>query len=302
LKQALKNKKMLKRNIFIILPLLLLGSLAFAQQPFINQYYHNQYLINPANVGINDGLVIGLAYRNQFNSVAGAPVNQAITASYKAGKNVGLGLQVNNSSIGLLKSTAAVLSYAYHLPLSKSSEQLHFGVSVGGRQLRLAQSDITASNSDPVVGQFSDRPLTLESNFGIAYTNDKLNLQFSLPNLSRLLKSDIITTNNYSYYAAASYLFLEEQNLGFSVEPILTVQGIIDNDPLIGGGAKLNFLDDKFNLLGYYGNNKVLSFGLGFTYDEIISFQGNYNASNNQLPGFSNSFEIGLNILLKKKK
>ncbi|WP_235524284.1 PorP/SprF family type IX secretion system membrane protein, partial [Pedobacter sp. Hv1] len=108
------------KNIYAItagvLLLLGLGTTASAQlNPLGSQYYNNQYLINPAFAGMGQGLKLNAAYRKLWSGIPGSPLTQNITADYGFGK-VGVGLNVNNESAGLLRQTRAVASYAYHLP------------------------------------------------------------------------------------------------------------------------------------------------------------------------------------------
>lgn len=132
------------------------------QRPQHTQYFQNNYLLNPAVAGIENYMDVRSGFRNQWVGMEGAPatfytsVHTALNkndrnaprfrkgkrytpqAASNANKNnrfyvrphhgVGAIAQMDNS--GLLSSFSFNLSYAYHLPLTKSIN-LSSGISAG---------------------------------------------------------------------------------------------------------------------------------------------------------------------------
>ncbi len=137
------NKRYMRLAAVVLLAAL--GQGAMAQlNPLGSQYYNNQYIVNPAFAGEGRGLKVNAAYRKLWSGIPGSPLTQNVTVDYGLGK-VGLGLNVNNESSGLLRQTRAVASYAYHLPLDSGRNHLSFGLSLGMMSQRVQEQDLGQS-------------------------------------------------------------------------------------------------------------------------------------------------------------
>ncbi len=96
--------------------------------PLSSQYFQNTYLANPAMAGMQKGLRVNLAYRNQWSSMPGSPKNTVVTSDYQKNR-VGLGLSMLKDQAGLLNRTQVLGTYDYHLPLNGTESALHFCLS-----------------------------------------------------------------------------------------------------------------------------------------------------------------------------
>lgn len=280
-----------------------IGSTAKAQlNPLAAQYYSNQYLINPAMAGTDQGLKLNAAYRKLWSNVPGSPLTQNITADYGFNK-VGLGLNVYNESAGLQRQTRVVGTYAYHLKMNNDANQLHFGVSIGFMSQRLENSDIYGNPNDPMVGQYNDRKTYLDGDFGVAYTTEKLTVQASIPNLKSVLKKDVIKLADVStFYAAASYrINLSEGPNGFDVEPKVAYRGVQGYDNIWDAGAQLEIANKQVFLTALYHSTENATFGLGMDFKKKYLISGNYTTQTSALSGYTNgSFELNLRLNLSK--
>ncbi|MET4139712.1 PorP/SprF family type IX secretion system membrane protein [Pedobacter sp. UYP1] len=273
---------------------------SYAQlNPLAAMYYQNQYLGNPAMVGIDSGLAFNLAYRAQWNGVPGSPVTQSVTGNYGVTDRMGLGINVSNDKIGLQRWTRAVASYAYHLPLNGKGDQLHFGLSFGFSNERLNENLVNGDPTDVGISQYNQRSTYVDGDFGIAYTASRLTLQAALPNLKSVFhKNDLNNlVDQATFYTAASYrLAISEGQEGVDVEPKVALRGVKGYDDIFDAGANLIFANKRVNVYGLYHSTKSFTFGLGMQY-RGLNLSGSYTSGTSALRGYvDGNFELSLRI------
>lgn len=268
--------------------------------PLGAQYFHNQYLGNPASAGIDSGFRVDLSNRVQWNDVPGAPVTQFFTGVLRTGK-VGLGLSLNNEKEGLLNALRSVATLAYHLPL-KEDQQLHFGLSIGMLSQRVRNEDIVGNQGDPTVSNFNNREFFLDGDYGMAYTNTKLKVQLAIPNLKNFFNTDYFRTSNFSiFYSAITYKFGDPTvKNSMIIEPIFALRGVKGYKNIWDAGTKASFSNDRLNLSGIYHSTGNSTFGIGFNYNSAIGISSMYSTGTSVLRGFSTTgdFEINLRLTL----
>jgi len=267
--------------------------------PLGAQYYSNEYLINPAYAGKETGLKLNAAYRKLWSGIPGAPLTQNITADYGFNR-VGVGLNINNESAGLLKQTRVIGSYAYHLPLDSGKKQLHFGVSLGVMSQRLDNSNINGNPNDISIGDYNGRRAYIDGDFGIGYTSDKLSIQAAIPNLNDFLNqkqsnvADIVT-----FYSAISYNFALKG--GIELEPKIAFRGVRNYDNMLDIGTQITFADRKLLVVGIYHSNESATVGLGLDFMRKYMISGMYTTQTSALNTYANgSFELNLRINFAK--
>jgi type IX secretion system PorP/SprF family membrane protein len=293
-------------SLALLLISILAGSLPGHAQlnPLSTQYFLNQYLANPAMAGIQEGVNMNLALRQQWSVVPGAPSSQALTADFKMNNKIGLGLNMFNETAGLIKSTRVMGTYSYHLPLDNEDDQVHFGVSLGFMNQRVSNEDINGDPNDAAVGRFNDREIYIDGDFGFAYTSSRMTLQAALPNLKSFFGSDendIIDRS--TFYSAASYKWkFGEGGMAGIVEPKVVYRGVKGYDNLVDAGANLTMLNNQLTFTGMYHSSKSATFGLGFNYHSMF-IQGMYTTETAALQGYTNGdFEVGLKYRYTKKE
>ena len=161
------------------------GYLLQAQSPLLDQWFLNNYLINPAIAGIERYADVQLGSRFQWTGVDGAPVTHYLSVhtplgnprpkkgftktplsrqqdqyNYKGMKYAshhGIGGVVYYDQIGPFVNLEFNVSYAYHLAISKKVF-VSAGVSAGLFSQSLQISDISGPvQSDPAVVNFNAR-------------------------------------------------------------------------------------------------------------------------------------------------
>lgn len=164
--------------------LLLSGQVLAQQKPQYTQYTLNNYLLNPAISGIEDYADVKLGTRHQWSGLEGAPVtyyatihtpiNKDMSSSYSRSQSGGRPKEISRQSTnmyrrvrahhgmggmlmttrtGPLKRSSASFSYAYHLPVSRTT-RISAGVAPGIVQYSLDQNYVTTGNptvADPAI-------------------------------------------------------------------------------------------------------------------------------------------------------
>ncbi|WP_374165617.1 type IX secretion system membrane protein PorP/SprF [Arcticibacter sp. MXS-1] len=267
--------------------------------PLATQYYQNQYVGNPAFAGMSENLIINLDYRNQWRSIPGSPVSQAVTADYRIKEKVGVGLNLYNDKAGLIRRTRLMGSYAYHLPLNGEKRSINFGLSLGVMSERLDEESIVADPNDIMPGRYNKRRAYLDGDFGIAYINDKFSIQGALPNLKKFLKKDISNSADGStYFVAVSYQISNSTDL-LTLEPKLCIRGARGFNNLWDIGTSIKLPNNLISLEGMYHSSKSTTLGFELNIENRAYFHGFYT---NQLAVMredtGGSFEIGFKIPL----
>lgn len=302
-KYAYKRTLPVKITVFLVV---FCGWNASAQMvPLAAQYYENQYLGNPAFVGMKAGVVnVNLGYRNQWKVIPGSPVTQSLTGDYRFDKKgmerVGLGLNVYSDKAGLIKRTRIMSSYAYHLPLNAENQEIHFGLSFGIMNERLDMEAIIADPNDVLADQFNQRSTYLDGDFGIVYINNKLTVQGAVPNLKKLLKKDIaVSVESSTFFMAFSYKIGANPDV-VSVEPKFCFRGASDINNIWDAGAEIKFSNNALSLMGMYHSSHSSTVGLSVNYLDKVIIQGFYTSQlAAQREATGGSFEINLKVPIK---
>ncbi len=101
------------------------------QAPQYSLYMLNPYGANPAYAGLENTLVATGIYRQQWSGLEGAPVTQHVNAHLPLYViSSGIGIKIENDAIGAHRTTQALLTYSYQLPLSRKAT-LSVGASAG---------------------------------------------------------------------------------------------------------------------------------------------------------------------------
>ncbi|NEU06789.1 type IX secretion system membrane protein PorP/SprF [Flavihumibacter sp. R14] len=278
---------------------------AMAQlDPMGAQYFQNQYLANPALAGLDEGLVLNGGFRKQYSTIPGSPTTQTFTAGYQMSNRVGWGLNFYNDAAGLIKKTRAVGSYAYRLPLNNEGSQLHFGISLGFMNERIAFEDIEGDQGDITVGRFNQRETYVDGDFGMAYTDSRLNIQAAVPNMKSFFGTDENTTvDRATFFSSLSYkLFFGEGST--TLEPKVVYRGVKGHDNLVDAGANLMMSNGQLIFTGMYHSSQSATFGMGINYNKTLTLMGMYTTETAAMQTYANgNFEIGLKYrILKKEK
>lgn len=272
---------------------------------FQNMYFQNRYMYNPAMAGLNRGLNVNVNYRQQWSNFPGTPKTGAVTADYQVSEKVGLGINVTNDQSGLLRTTQAMGTYAYHLPLSANNQYLSFGASLGIHDSRVAYDKINGDPTDGEVSQFNMLKPYVDGDFGVAYTSNKLTLDGALPNLKATLfnRSDSrFDADRLVFIGVASYKFLlNGAGQGFTLEPLGGYRIVKGYKDIVDLGANLTVNNYGVYLQGIYHTSGSVGIGCGLQQNSYgLNF--NYTMETGQLSTYTNGgFEVGLKLMLFNK-
>lgn len=288
-------------GLFLILVILAGAGKCRAQlYPLAAQYYDNEYIGNPALAGMADGLRFDFSYRKQWNDVPGAPIAQIITGVYRTGR-VAAGLNMQKNLEGLLSNTRVVGTFAYHFPLNPR-QKLHFGISTGFINQRIRNEAIKGDPGDVSVENYNIREIYLDGDFGMAFTDHKLKIQVSIPNLKSFFATDLNRTADLAvFYSAASYKFKYGEGINtLEIEPKLCYRGVKGFRNMWDAGNNVSFYNNRLNLLAIYHSTGSGTFGFGFNYNESLRLSSMFTTGTSALIGFDSTgdFEINLRLSL----
>ena len=165
-------------SIFTVLfPLMLFGQMF----PSSDHYVFNTLAINPAFAGCHDALSATVSYRNQWIGFQDAPKSQMLSVhSPVYNDRVGLGLLVENNSIGIFKKTSFLGNYAYRMELRDGKLALGLGFGITVNNIAWNELDI-ADAGDAQLSENSSSAVLPAFSFGSYYYSKKYFIGFSMP-------------------------------------------------------------------------------------------------------------------------
>ena len=170
--------------LLFILLVLLTGIKTYAQQdPMYTQYMDNLLVVNPGFAGSREMGNFLLVSRNQWVSIADAPVTNSFSYNTRFNdQKFGLGFSVMHDKIGPLKQTGVYFDYSYFL---KVSDKFNFGMGLKGGVsfYRAALTDLITIDPDPIYTQDIYKNFLPNIGVGGYLYSDKTYFGLSLPKL-----------------------------------------------------------------------------------------------------------------------
>src|ERR1051325_4192434 len=163
-------KKLILVFVFLLLVVTLSVVEGFAQQDAqYSQYMFNRLAINPAFAGNRDVFSSSLVYRNQWTAIGDNPTTAALSLQPPLkNKKAGVGLEIVTDKLGLRKTSAALLSYAYRIQFLKG--KLAFGLRSGIYNYVFDWSKIKVKDETDVYNTgISSSKMTGTADFGMYY-------------------------------------------------------------------------------------------------------------------------------------
>jgi type IX secretion system PorP/SprF family membrane protein len=206
------------------------------QQAQYSLYMLNPYGANPAAAGLEKTLVATGGFRSQWVGLAGSPVTQYISVSLPLSiLSSGVGISVENESIGARRGIAAKASYAFIKKMGES--QLSFGASAGilqgsmdGAKLRTPEGDYlqgVIDHQDKFLNSVNVNGIVPTFDAGIYFKSNKLDFGVSVANLTEpklTLDKQVVTQlqlkRHYLAYAATQFNLFA----GFVAHPSVLVK------------------------------------------------------------------------------
>lgn len=201
-----------KLTIITLFFLALAGSVQAQQDPLYSQYMFNMLGVNPAYAGSREVLSVSAMARRQWVGVKGAPMSQVLMGDFSVrDKKIGLGVQLFNDEIGIMKTTGLNGSFAYRLRFKKSV--LAMGLQGGFTAFRANYSSVDLGGDPDMAFANNVSEFKPTIGAGLFYNTEKFYAGFSAPHLlhyrvyesSENQKSSIY--QNDHWFLTAGYVF-----------------------------------------------------------------------------------------------
>ena len=233
--------------------------------PLFSQKLTNSFIYNPSFAGLDFGSLT-FSHRNNYSSVKGAPVNNFMSLhSPIANGRFGVGANVFQEDVNILKNTYASLAFAYHLKFNKFT-RLSFGVSGEMNSLQVNGADLNFDevSQDVVLDNLRQgKNRSYDFSFGANYTNQYLKVGFALNRLGTAwLKADStkLLTNFYSGFAQGMIRVRNNQDL---FEPYVAFRKFSETNNTWDAGLFYT-INDKISAGAAARKGGVFNFTLGY--------------------------------------
>ena len=319
------------------------GFLLAQQRAQYSQFALNNYLQNPAITGIEDYTDVRLGFRNQWVGIEGAPRSLYMSAhmpvnkknvstevnylmrngrkvktivdqktdkskNHKIKPHQGVGFLAESDKSGAISRTGLNLTYAYHLPVSRTVK-VAGGVSAGILNYSInTQSLVLDNTQDPALAGNGLRNTQFDLGLGIwAYSRNFFGgistSQFASKKENFINDMSIAPQNGLQthYYFSGGYRI--------NVSPFVALIPSFLTKLAQPSPASTDFnlkalYNDRVYIGGTYRKDDAFSVITGFNINSIIGIGYAYDATTSELNYFSQgSHEVVLNIkLLNKNK
>jgi len=283
---------MIRRIITICICLLAVAISYGQQEVMLTQFMYNKLSLNPAYAGQYDYTSVNITYRDQYNGFPAAPNAQLASINLPMiRKNIGLGFDIQNQSVGITKRTSFSMMYAYKFPLRKYNFSM--GMKVTGKRYSFDFTDerliaIQGLSLDPSIPNQEISRFLMNVGFGLYFNADNYYISLSTPGL---VKSDIDFDNNNELSQESRHVYL----MGGATFPVgnrvdFTPQILVKYAEASPFDVDLNFgltLDDKYTgALAYRFGGATGD--IGESIDVLLGFQ----LTEQLLLGFSLDFTL----------
>jgi|WetSurSiteA1Bulk_404760.scaffolds.fasta_scaffold00952_6 type IX secretion system PorP/SprF family membrane protein len=281
-------------GIFILLfPVHLYGQMF----PLSDHYINNPLSINPAYAGCDDALSATILYRNQWVGFTDAPKTYMLSIHTPLNNDrMGLGLHIENNSIGIFKETSFMGNYAYRRELYNG--RIALGLGFGLTAYHNDWDDLDAVDADDALLTNNPASAVLPAfSLGTYYYTKKYFIGISLP---LFLSHDLDQNtgeykirNNFSDY---NYFFTGGYELGIgsrtSLLPALLIKYHPNNAIQIDISTQINIKNRIWMGIGYRSKNMIFGMlqcqlndqlRMAYSYDFDLSPTGKYKNGSHEI-------------------
>ena len=287
--------------------LLVMVSVSAQGQDIANftQFFLNPYTLNPSYAGIEGRSAFFAAYRKQWTTIEGAPALANLTYHTALNSKVNIGVNFNNDTRGITKTSSGLITGGYAIELDKTSS-IRFALSVGYGSNTIDLNKAGSFN-DPAFANLLSKNSFLLGNAGVSFHKNAFHGGIALPyifqpvylsndafNVTALqpFRSVVLHASNRFYFNNDKTVFepyaIYRYNNGLPSQ--FELAGVVHLEHLVWVGASFK---QQYGLSALGGVKLKNTFALGFSYS--IS-----NGGANQLA--SPSYEIQLGYLVGEKK
>lgn len=240
-----------------------------------SQYFQVPNYYNAGAIGTSDLLNVRVGTRMQWLGIHGAPRTFLITGEMPFrlfNKRFGVGLVMQQESLGLYKNINVGAQAAYRQKLKKS--YLSIGVQVGffnqsfkGSEVYLPDDDDYHQSSDEGIPMQDITGNSLDLSAGIFYTHPKFRVGISGTHLNspsvklNAESGENAEEKNYEFQIGRTLYFIAESNI-----PVKNT--LFEVMPSVLFKTDLTFYSWDATLRGRY--NKFLTFGVGYRWEDAV--------------------------------
>lgn len=254
--------------------------------PMKSQYFANPYLVNPSMAARDGRANLFSNVSSQLTLMPGSPQILSISGSMPLSNKASAGFNVISDKSGLLKRTQALSSFAYRIPMGEKKD-IRLGVSLAWTQDRLDNVSATSNGmNDPSLVNYNDtREVNWDGNFGIAYTSEDLEVQFTYLNLNQKRSERFSTVDYSTFYSSVAYQF--ELDTDFRIKPLIAYRGVNNYRNQWDVAIEWALFSPEFKLYTMYHNNKSFTGGFGIEHKRKLFLSGYFNTETKQLSGLT---------------
>lgn len=259
------------------------------QDPQFSQNMFNHMTVNPAFAGENGCWMISGIYRNQWQSMEGAPETYAFNVDGLVkikGVKSGVGLNMMSDKLGMQSNLHLMLNYSYKRILS-------FGVLSVGLKIGIVNAKIEGEYYIPG-GEGFTRP------------EDDPALNASEANVSKMMfdmgAGTFLTGRNYYAGIAVSHLTKPEMTVGLSGRFFFTPHLFLTGGYTLPVAArwdiqpsayvKTDFRSSQYSVNANAVYDKRYWGGVSYRYEEAIIFMGGLELKNGIQVGYSYDWNV----------
>lgn len=292
----------MKNVLGILLLIIILHKISFAQNIDISQNIINKTLFSPAFVGAKNNTELFTGFIKKWTGISGSPQTTFLNYNMPVFEKNGLGISIFDEQQGNFHNINISLQTSYKVKLSQNSKLL-FGIS---GQLLHSYFDFNNAKSqanDPVFSNINSLKFNVfDMGAGIAYVSNKFVGSISSSSLlgtnDEILNGNAIYTRSQNLYLYSSYNFKLNENI--NLQPQLLLNNEFNKTILINYkvSALLKY-KDKAHLIFSYRNNNFMGFGIGGALSSNLILSYFYETSFGGIAGLSSgTHQINLGILI----
>ncbi len=284
----------------VLFPLQLLGQMF----PLSDHYVVNALAINPAFAGCQDALSATISYRNQWVGFKDSPKSYILSVHAPFfNDRVGLGLLVEENSIGIFKETTILGNYAYRMELQEG--KLALGLGFGVTVYNIAWNELVEADANDILLMNNSSSAFLPSfSLGTYYYTKKYFIGISMP----LFLNHEVDKNTGKYkinnnYFGSNYFFTTGYEVVLNSQtkflPSLLIKYHPNNAVQIDYNAEINLKNRFWMGIGYRNRNILVGMiqcQLNYQIRMAYSYDYNFGSIGKYMNG---SHELVLNYVLK---
>lgn len=284
----------MRKSFTLLILLLAVGSLTAQQFPQYTMFSLNRFAVNPAYAGLENSFVATGVYRQQWVGIPNGPTSQRLNAHSPIGfLGGGLGVQIENETLGAERHFSAGLTYSYQVQVGRKGI-LSFGLTgayvqkgLDGALIRTPDGNYegpTIEHNDQLLTNGLEQGVAPTFHWGTYYQGENIEAGIAVYNL--LEQSASFDLFNYQLNRTYVATLSGDVYIGrkWQLKPSVLLKSIISqtqidfsaivqyNDNIFGGASFRGYSSNSTDALGLIaGFNINEQLTLAYAYDLTLS-------------------------------